>query len=529
MSEPVWRVGSGIGRLLCALAISAVLVLGASTGCKRGPAVLPAEGQTIIDRTLVEYPAGTELKPFITGLTAPSAMTFDNDGSLIIAESGIDGRNPRIYGFRQDGTYFDIYPFGRRLPNIFGIGGGGFRIYGPIGGMTFTNGKLYVTHRDVNNRGVVTALGYDGSHQTIVADLPAQGDHSVTDIVLHPRDGRLYFGMGTATNSGVVGLDNMRWLRRNRTVADQPWGGVYLLGRRFDTPNPFSGLFGGADLAVTAPFQPFGKSIETFVPAAPNGKPNGAIYSVDPNGGGLRIEAFGIRYPFGLGFAENTALYATNQGMKLRGTRPVKDDPDVMIQILQGQWYGWPDYSANLRPIREPQFQPPVEMIVKSGYRDLSFLIDRTHPSSGLPIDLSPTNLLRAEFKPLSGAAKFDFAPPSGPFSRLRQGGNIAIVAQWGDRAPYDTGGLRLAGPTGYKVVQVNVDDRQVTEFIRNTRQGPASRHDIAAMERPIDVKFGPDGALYILDFGQMEMKKGKEKIRGGTGKVYRLFAITEQ
>src|SRR5687768_542243 len=292
MSEPVWRVGSGIGRLLCALAISALLVLGASTGCKRGPAVLPAEGQTIIDRTLVEYPAGTELKPFITGLTAPSAMTFDNEGSLIIAESGIDGRNPRIYGFRQDGTYFDIYPFGRRLPSIFGIGGGGFRIYGPIGGMTFTNGKLYVTHRDVNSRGVVTALGYDGTHQTIVADLPAQGDHAVTDIVLNPRDGRLYFGVGTATNSGVVGLDNMRWLRRQRSIADQPWGNVYLLGRRFDTPNPFSGIFGGADLAVTAPFQPFGKSIETLVPTAPNGKPNGAIYSVDPNGGGLRVKAF---------------------------------------------------------------------------------------------------------------------------------------------------------------------------------------------------------------------------------------------
>src|SRR5687768_2753895 len=291
MSESVWRVGNGIGRLLCALCACAALAL-AGSGCRRGPQVVPDAAQTIIDRTLVEYPAGTELKPYITGLTAPSAMTFDNEGSLIIAESGIDGREPLIYGFKPDGTHFGIYPHGRRLPAFLRFGRDDFRLYGPIGGMTFTNGKLYVTHRDGNRRGVVTALGYDGTHQTIVADLPAQGDHAVTDIVLNPRDGRLYFGVGTATNSGVVGLDNMRWLRRYRSIADQPWGNVYLLGRRFDTPNPFSGIFGGADLAVTAPFQPFGKSIETLVPTAPNGKPNGAIYSVDPNGGGLRVKAF---------------------------------------------------------------------------------------------------------------------------------------------------------------------------------------------------------------------------------------------
>ena len=42
-------------------------------------------------------------------------------------------------------------------------------------------------------------------------------------------------------------------------------------------------------------------------------------------------------------------------------------------------------------------------------------------------------------------------------------------------------------------------------------------------MERPIDVKFGPDGAMYVLDFGFMEMKKGREHVRGQTGKIYRL------
>jgi len=509
-----------------------LVLLAMLIGCHGRPTLLKSEEQITIDRQLVEYPPNTQFKPYITGLTGPTAMAFDSDGSIFIAEGGIDGRRPRIFGFRADGTYFEIYPRTLQLPKLpFNIPGQSkWRLCGPIGGMVVAHGRVYVSHRDENDRGVITAFGYDGSHATIVADLPAQGDHSVTDIAV-AANGRIYFGVGSATNSGVVGLDNLPWLQSHRSFCDQPWGDVYLLGRRFDTPNPFAGIFGGTDLAVTAPFQPFGKSIETRIPHAENGKPNGAIYSVDPNGGDLRIEAHGIRNPVGLAFNELGRLYFTNQGMKLRGTRPVKDDPDVMLRLVQGQWYGWPDFSANLLPIRNPRFQPPVEMIVRSGYRDLSFLID--HDLSGLTPPNPNSGLITAELKPLSGAAKFDFAPASGPFARLRQAGEVAILALYGDRAPFDTGGaagLKLAGPTGYKVVKINLDYRQVEDYIRNTREGPASRNGQGlGLERPIDVKFGPDGALYILDFGRMEMKKGQPAVRSGTGRVFKLVGLADK
>ena len=62
-------------------------------------------------------------------------------------------------------------------------------------------------------------------------------------------------------------------------------------GKEPPQPSDPGDLTAVGNLAVTAPFQAFGKSIETFVPAAPNGKPNGAIYSVDPNGGGLSRKA----------------------------------------------------------------------------------------------------------------------------------------------------------------------------------------------------------------------------------------------
>ena len=70
---------------------------------------------------------------------------------------------------------------------------------------------------------------------------------------MDPRLGRLFFGVGSATNSGVVGLDNWEWVQDAQQVHDEPWGRLHLRGYRFDSPNPFSGLFGPADIAVTAP------------------------------------------------------------------------------------------------------------------------------------------------------------------------------------------------------------------------------------------------------------------------------------
>ena len=498
-------------------------------GCVTGPRLLAPEQQKSIDRRLVETPAGFELKPVAENLTAPSAIAFDTEGNLLIAESGACGREPRIFGWRVngDGKFFQIYPTGARFSLPFTSVKTGFRIYGPVGGMVVDHGKVYVSHRDAESRGVITAFEFDGSHSTVVADLPAQGDYSVTDLALGPN-GRLYFGMGAATNSGVVGRDNWDagWVKRFRKVHDIPYIDLKLNGYRFDAKNPLAGLFED-EIAVTAPFQPFGKSNETWVRKSPTGKPNAAVYSVSPTGGDLRVEAFGIRRPSGLMFNEFGTLYFTNQGMEMRGTRPVKDDPDALLRLVPGASYGWPDYSADLRSISESIFQPPIEAIIRSGYREVSAVIDQTASGTSKP---NRDVLLKGVFQPLSGASKLDFVPGAGAFSDYR--GN-AIVALWGDRAPFATTGMKLIGPTGYKVVRVDVDTGAVSDFLRNTRAVPASRLEgddegTLALERPIDVKFGPDGAMYILDFGELSMRGGRERVPNQTGRVFKLVAIPE-
>ena len=514
----------------CAVLLLVAAAALTAGGCGPRPRMLPPAERRTIDRSIVEYPSGFQFQRYIENLTGATAIAFDDQGNLLIAEGGLGDRDPAIYGFRPDGTRFDVYR-DPRLP--FGIGAPKFKLYGPIGGMLFHDGKLYVTHRDKNRRGVITALNLRGGGQTtILAGMPAQGDYGLTDLALKP-DGRLYFGIGTATNSGIVGLDNwaVGWVRQYPKVYDRPWTKLRLRSVRMDSRNPIAGLFGPGEKAVTGAFQPFDQAYKSWVYPPQNGKFNGAIYSVALDGGDLRAEAWGIRLPRGLAFNELGSLFFTNNGMELRGTRPVKDDPDVLYRLVTGAWYGWPDWSADLQPITNDKFQPGMEMIIDAGHETLPVLIDQDASGrEGTGLRPPPRDsLLRGVFPSQSGAAKLVMAPRTGPFERFQ---GSAIVALSGDRAPFATGGKKTIGPIGYKLVRVAVDNQQVEDFIRNTRNVPAHMLENKktkvreALERPADLKFGPDGALYVLDMGRVEYRNGKERLYPGTGQVFRLIPV---
>ena len=504
--------------------VAAVLLALLLGGCTSGPHVLPLNQQKTIDRRYTEYPAGFELKPYMVDLNGPAGFAFDDQKNMIIAESGIDGYQPHIYGIRPDNTKFNIYPFGRQFP-FFRTG---FQIYGPIGGVVCYKGRIFVSHRDNNGMGVITSFGYDGSHTTIVGDLPAQGDYSVTDIVISPLNGRLYFGVGTATNSGVVGLDNWErgWVQKHPEFCDSPFKAEKLLGYHFTLKNPDSSIF-APDTLITGPMQALGASSKTKIPAAAFSKPTGAIYSISPDGGDLRVEAWGAHVPAGLLINELGSIYFTDQGMELRGTRPIVDDPDVLFHLFRDVWYGWPDYSRDLNPISDDTYQLPPRlsnMIIPTGYPDVSFIID--HQASGLT---EPDHrLVAATFKPLSGASKMVSVPQSDMYPEDWRG--ELIVALWGDRAPFATSDQPMKKPLpGYKLVRVDPTTHEVKDFIWNTEGGPASRLREGreeGIERPIDVKVGPDGYLYILDFGRIKMYKGNIKVFENTGKIFRLVPI---
>lgn len=503
-----------------------------ATGCNSGPQILAPEKRTSIDRSIVERPVDFNLTTYIPNLTAPTAIAFDtqegaNNGTIILVEGGLDRGQPRLFGFKPDGVRFEIYP--RSANPVMRFVSRDTPIFGPVGGIALRDGEVYISHCDENGRGMISAFTYDGKRRTVVSDLPTEGEHGLTDLAFHPTNKRLYFGIGSVTNSGVVGMDNWQqgWPRKKEEVCDVPAVDLKLLGYRFDTPNPTGGLLGGNDIAVTAPFQPFGTSKRLRILQSTTGKPTAALYSISAGGGDLRVEAHGIRDPRGLAFNEFGNLFVTNQGMEMRGTRPVKDDPNTVLRIPPGggTWFGWPDFSADLIPITDSRFQPPAQMIVRTGYPEVSFLID--HTGSGL-IPPDRATLVRGVFPSLSGAAKMTFVEEQPGY---KNAGGKLIIALSGDRFPFATNGEKLKGPIGFKVIELDPDTKRFNDFVYNTSQMPGSKsnRNKLALERPIDVKFGPDGALYIVDMGEVDYRKGKNEAKKGTGKVLRLVHVDAQ
>jgi hypothetical protein len=315
-------------------------------------------------------------------------------------------------------------------------------------------------------------------------------------------------------------------LKRHPDVCDKvfspepdftPWK---LQGFRFDTPNPYAGLFAG-DLSVTGPFQPFGASNESRI--RPSEQPNSAIYSVSTDGGPVKIEAYGLHNPRGITFDEYGRLYLDNRGMELRGTRPVFDDPDALLRITlspgsSGSWFGSPDYTTDGHPVSDERYSPPVSMLIQSGYRELSTLVNQEESGLHLP-DFGV--ILQGDFPSLSGAEKLDFIPGNSPFKDFS---GDAIIALSGDQSPFATSGLKLLGRVGFKVVRVN-SDKQVKDLVRNTAGVPISMQPFGTvgLERPYDVKVGPDGAIYILDFGRMDNNNAIPRYYPGTGGLFKL------
>ncbi|MDP9276177.1 MAG: hypothetical protein M3O99_11360 [Chloroflexota bacterium] len=60
---------------------------------------------------------------------------------------------------------------------------------------------------------------------------------------------------------------------------------------------------------------------------------------------------------------------------------------------------------------------------------------------------------------------------------------------------------------------------------LRNRIQGPASKLPHDGFERPSHCAFGPDDALYVTDFGEIDIAPEKEGIRiqAGTGTLWRI------
>ncbi|HYC86913.1 MAG TPA: PQQ-dependent sugar dehydrogenase [Chryseosolibacter sp.] len=437
------------------------------------------------DAAAAWVPEGYKAEIFMKDLVWPSSIEFDENGNTYVAEAGYVYGDPfapaRIFMIGKDGAI-----------NLYADG-----FNGPITDILWHEGLLYVSHR-----GKISSVSRGGVVKDLVTGLPSHGDHFNNEMAIGP-DGKLYFGQGTATNAGVVGLDNSYpfvWLLLHPDVHDVPVRDIELTSESFLTPHPNNVLARqgrllsfGADVAYavssvvnrnkntsmlvrTRAFQPFGEKARVIQGQM---KANGTILRVNTDGSGLEMYAWGLRNPYGLKWAPDGQLYVSDNGYDERGSRPIAHASDNIYQVKHGAWYGWPDYSSGI-PVTDRRFRPERGPKPK-------FLMEN-HPPVEKPWMVRPEN---------AAVTKFDFSI-SDSFGFKGQ----MFLAEFGSGAPLTADN---SNRNGYTVVRIDPKTREAYPFLANKIKGPSGEEFVttAGPRHPVEVKFSRDGnSMYVVDIG---------------------------
>jgi glucose/arabinose dehydrogenase len=431
-------------------------------------------------------PRGYTAELVAGGLNAPAHCCFDGAGNCYVSECGhkIESR-PRIVKIDlATGAQETIYeePDHRW-----------FRT-GALTGALWHNGALYFANTDRLSR-----LLPGGMAEDIVTDLPGRGDHQANYPVLGP-DGKFYFGVGTATNAGVVGADNFayEWLPKYPEFHDVPAEDTTLAGRNFQYKNVLKNVL---ETVHSGAYVPFGTETVPGQVVKGSVKCSGSILRCNPDGTDLEVVAWGLRNPYGAAFDPHGRLFVTEHGMDDRGGRYIVGDPDDFYEIKRGEWYGWPDFASGIR-LDDKHWG-------KDGQGRAPVLAVFPNPKPPKPL---------VSFKPHAAANGVSFSP-STEFGFKGD----AFVALFGDIAPITT--PRLSAPRGFKVVRIDMRKRRIVDFAVNKIAGPASQLGHGGFERPSHCAFGPDGALYVVDYGKIQIAPEVGGIRMvlGTGALWRI------
>src|SRR5688572_5019013 len=155
----------------------------------------------------VEVPPGYRVELVADKLNFPTGVAFGPRDEIFVTESGY------VYG--------EVFT----KPRLVAIENGAARELAtgdgePWTGLAYHDGAIFVVHGGVKTGGRVVRYDLDGNRvakQTVLVDkLPSVGDHHTNGPAIS-RDDHVYFGIGVATNSAVVGIDShdFGWLERN--------------------------------------------------------------------------------------------------------------------------------------------------------------------------------------------------------------------------------------------------------------------------------------------------------------------------
>ena len=468
--------------------------------------------------TEVIIPPGYAIERYVTGLSFPTAITWDESGAMYVSEAASKPAAGSSAGK-------DVWLQGRVL-RVF-PDPGAFQVVlselnAPVTDVKIKDGMMYVAHKGCLSMADLKELtfeadkkdresGADAKCVDLLKNLPS-GDHFTGEIAFD-MDGWIYMGNGTVTNSGVVGPDNFArgWVSADPKNCDASAKDIVLAGTNYvsldpTTKNPF-------DKTLTGGFLPFGTESAPGQRVPAQHWVGGVIYRVKVEGGGVEKYAWGFRNPFGMGFAPSGQLIVADQGYQPRGSRPVANAPDPIYWVRKGAWYGWPDFASG-EPVTDPKFLSPTRVVPAAS-------LLREHPGLEKPI---------LSFEPGTGLRKFGFAPSIFDTSQRMYisafgQGDIACVLSAGRTLRHGI----MAEPKertgelpGSCVITLDTDTGEHEVFAYNRSLTPAGE-SLTGFNHPIDVKFGPDGSMFVVDFGVINDDGGRYRAIPGTGVIWKI------
>lgn len=482
------------GKLMNALTL--IFLVSGLAGCNQLEKILEDvrdKGDKENPFPTIALPEGYQIEKAVDGLDFPTSVTWDDEGNMFVAEAG-GGLGQKKGAIRilqiEDGKAKEVLNLS-----------GNESIDVPLEGLFWYDGAFYITHKAEDGTGAASRVTKDGQVETLFQGvIDSRAEHQVNDIRMGP-DGRMYVAVGLAGNAGV--MDMTASIEGN--AYPTPCQDIVLRGRNFKTPD--FRTEDPDDSVMTGAYVPFGTETQPGEVIQGVTLCGGSILSFDPKDpmGTIKTHAWGFRNPIGLAWDKQTGeMYMAENGYDIRGSRPVKDEYDATLKIKEGMWYGVPDFSATREPLSDPkfevpdEFQAPVYVDGKLVGKELDFVID--YEKSGLtPPDPS---YVVGKHEVHSSPSLLDVAPTS--WGNWK--GHL-FIAEWGDLTP-PTDPLRATLTSGFQVVRVNPETRQLEPFVSNRIPGPASEQGKTGegINHPFDVKFGPDGAMYIVDYGAVEI-----------------------
>ena len=488
----------------------------------------PGNGENIV------VPSGFAVSVFAKGLNFPTAVAFRGDRGrfeVFVLESGhglpsrcndetssvVGGEFSAANPFTPDILVFN--ESGRLirgpLAKPTGSGGlqsGGLQAHGPAIDIAFENGfqggRLFATDSNQairavgaqNNSSRIVTVNPETGHVTpFITGLPT-GDHPAEQITF--KDGWIYWSQGSTTNSSVVGRDNGGGANQQ----DIPCQDITLSTNLFDS--------GGG--VMTSGYSPFnarrpGATVAAFESATGPGICDGSVLRAKVNATNPKstIEpvSWGYRNPYGIRFAPDDhvlkgGLFVTENGEDERGARPTNNSPDRLHLAQQNpdgspDYHGWPDRfgfldstQAVFNPVGGPGDDNAAAVVGKPVQPVLAF---PPQPITA-PLALEPADV---------AIVGLDFVPNSFVHGPVKRG--AALAGREGDF------GFSKANGTpeeGHDVQLINFSapgeplQLQLQRFAHNSTFEQAFVSRINGINRPVDLKFGPDDCAYLVDYG---------------------------